>query len=107
VLFLDAMTIDLRRDTVANEVAYFAAGINEDGYREVLSFQIGGNQPATVWGEILEDIKDRGAREVLLVVTDGSFRNQGCSDRNLPQSRLPAVRGSQDEKYQIQDKRTP
>lgn len=38
VLFLDAMTIDLRRDTVANEVAYFAAGIDEDGYREVLSF---------------------------------------------------------------------
>ncbi|MFB6290218.1 MAG: IS256 family transposase, partial [Candidatus Bipolaricaulia bacterium] len=70
VLFLDAMTIDVRRDTVANEVAYFAAGIDEDGYREVLSFQIGGNESATVWGEVLEDIKDRGAREVLLVVTD-------------------------------------
>ncbi|MFP4135844.1 MAG: transposase [Candidatus Acetothermia bacterium] len=44
--------------------------MDEDGYREVLSFQIGGNESATVWGEVLEDIKDRGAREVLLVVTD-------------------------------------
>ena len=70
VLFLDAMSLKLRRDTVQTEMAYFVAGINEDGYREILSFQIGGNESATVWGEVLEDIKDRGAREVLLVVTD-------------------------------------
>jgi len=70
VLFLDAMSLKLRRDTVQTEMAYFVAGINEDGYREILSFQVGGNESATVWGEVLEDIKDRGAREVLLVVTD-------------------------------------
>ena len=70
VLFLDAMSLKLRRDTVQTEMAYFVAGINEDGYREILSFQVGGNESATVWGEVLKDIKDRGAREVLLVVTD-------------------------------------
>ncbi|MBS3813162.1 transposase, partial [Candidatus Bipolaricaulota bacterium] len=30
-----------------NEAAYFVAGIDEDGYREVLSFQIGENESST------------------------------------------------------------
>ena len=41
VLFIDALSIKLRRETVANDSVYFILGVNEDGYREILDFFIG------------------------------------------------------------------
>ena len=70
VLFLDAMALSLRRQTVQTEMVYFVAGIDETGYREILTFRVGGKESSNVWGEVLTDIKRRGAREILLVVTD-------------------------------------
>jgi len=42
-----------------------------DGTKEVLGFTIAPTESAYVWKEILQDLKDRGLEEVLLVVTDG------------------------------------
>jgi putative transposase len=71
VLYLDGMYIKLRRDEVANEVIYFALGITEDGYREVLGFYVGGQESSLGWRNILEDLYSRGVQEVLLGVFDG------------------------------------
>lgn len=38
VLYLDGMYIKLRRDKVSKEDIYFALGVTEDGYREILGF---------------------------------------------------------------------
>lgn len=71
VLYLDGMYIRLRRDTVANEVIYFVVGVTEDGYRELLSFYVGGQENALGWKEMLQDLYQRGLKEVLLGVFDG------------------------------------
>ncbi|MBS3789052.1 IS256 family transposase [Candidatus Bipolaricaulota bacterium] len=70
VIFLDGMSFKLRRGSVANEVVYFAAGIDREGYREMLGFWFGAEESSTVWKEILEELKERGLEEVLLVATD-------------------------------------
>lgn len=71
VLFLDGMYIKLRRDTVDKEVIYIAMGINEEGYKEILGYYIGGRESASGWQEILADLYTRGLKEVLLGVFDG------------------------------------
>ena len=71
VLFIDAMSVKLRRDTVANDSVYFILGIDEEGYREVLDFYIGTTESSYVWEEILSSLKERGATDVLLGVMDG------------------------------------
>jgi putative transposase len=71
VLFIDAMSVKLRRDTVANDSVYFILGIDEEGYREVLDFYIGTTESSYVWEEVFRSLKQRGATEVLLGVMDG------------------------------------
>mgnify|MGYP002338704119 CR=1 FL=1 len=70
VIFLDGMSFKLRRGSVANEVIYFAAGIDQEGYREMVGFWFGAEESSTVWKEILEELKERGVEEVLLIATD-------------------------------------
>lgn len=71
VLFIDAMSVKLRRDTVANDSVYFILGIDEEGYREVLDFYIGTTESSYVWEEVFRSLKQRGVTEVLLGVMDG------------------------------------
>ena len=71
VIFMDATHIPLKRQTVSNEAVYIVIGIRLDGTKEVLGFSLAPTESAYVWKEILQDLKDRGLKEVLLVVTDG------------------------------------
>jgi len=70
VLYLDALVVKLRRDSVANEAIYLVCGVDEEGYREILGFYVGGGESAHVWRDIVEDLKRRGVHQVLLVVCD-------------------------------------
>lgn len=71
VLFLDALFVKLKRDTVDKEAIFLAIGITEDGYREILGFYIGGTESATGWQDVLTDLYTRGLKQVLLGVFDG------------------------------------
>ena len=71
VIFMDATHIPLKRQTVSKEAVYIVIGIRLDGTKEVLGFSLAPTESAYVWKEILQDLKDRGLKEVLLVVTDG------------------------------------
>lgn len=71
VIFMDATHIPLKRQTVSKEAVYIVIGIRLDGTKEVLGFSIAPTESAYVWKEILQDLKNRGLEEVLLVVTDG------------------------------------
>lgn len=71
VLFIDALSIKIRREHVGNESAYIIIGINEEGYREILDFYIGVTESAALWQEVLMNLKSRGVEQVLLGVMDG------------------------------------
>lgn len=76
-VYLDATYIAVRRETVSKEAVYIAVGICEDGSKEVLAYTISPTESAFIWKELLEDLKDRGAEEVLLFISDGL---KGMSD---------------------------
>ncbi|AIE59878.1 transposase [Bacillus methanolicus MGA3] len=46
-------------------------GVNEEGYCEILDFFVGGQESAYVWQEILQQLYNRGVKEVLLGAFDG------------------------------------
>lgn len=71
VIYLDGMYIKMRRGEVGSEVIYLALGVDEDGYRDILGFYVGGTESSLGWRDILQDIYNRGATEVLLGVFDG------------------------------------
>lgn len=55
VIYIDALHVKLRRDTVASDAVYFILGIDEDGYREIIDFFIGINESTYVWEENLSN----------------------------------------------------
>lgn len=71
VIYLDATYIPLKRKTVEKEAIHIAVGIRPDGTKEVLGYAIAPNESTVTWKEILEDLSDRGVKDVLLFVTDG------------------------------------
>jgi len=86
VIYLDGMYVKLRRQTVASEVIYIAMGINEAGHREILSFSIGGQESAYGWRDVLRDLYNRGAHEVLLGVFDGLAGLEEAFKETYPQA---------------------
>ena len=47
-----------------------AIGINEEGYREVIGFQLANSESESCWGEFFSSLKERGLKNVDLVTSD-------------------------------------
>ena len=86
-IFLDATVIPVRRATVEKEAVYIAVGIREDGTKEVISYTIAPTESASVWNELLDDMKSRGVSDVLLFITDGLTGIKERIQERFPKSR--------------------
>lgn len=71
VVYLDGTYLKLRREDVASEVVYLAIGVTETGFREILGSYVGGKESSLGWKEVLLDLYDHGAKEILLGIFDG------------------------------------
>lgn len=47
-------------------------GIKPDGVREVLGFSVGDQENQAAWEQLFENLKERGVKEVGLMITDGN-----------------------------------
>ena len=71
-IFIDALFVKLRRgDKVSADAVYVVAGIDEEGYRDILGLYVGASESSGAWKEILADLKERGVSEVLIFIFDG------------------------------------
>ena len=86
-IWLDACFLNLRRDTVEKEALYVALGLDEEGRKEILGFWIHPRESSSLWGEILEELKERGVEEVGLFVTDGLKGIKEAIKRAFPDSK--------------------
>jgi putative transposase len=74
VVFIDAIQVKIREGQVANRPVYLALGVTADGTRDVLGLwagEHGDGEGAKFWLRVLSEIKNRGVRDVLMVVCDG------------------------------------
>jgi putative transposase len=74
VIFIDAIQVKIREGQVANRPVYLALGVTAEGTRDVLGLwagEHGDGEGAKYWLRVLSEIKNRGVRDVLMLVCDG------------------------------------
>lgn len=72
VVYIDAIHFSVRDNHVIKKLAaYIILGINQDGIKEVLSIQIGENESSKYWLSVLNELKNRGVKDILILCADG------------------------------------
>lgn len=72
VLYIDALHYPVRDNGVIRKLAaYVILGINADGYKEVLTIEVGENESAKYWLSVLNGLKNRGVKDILVLCADG------------------------------------
>jgi putative transposase len=72
ILFLDALLVKVRDGgAVRNKACYVAIGVNLEGERDVLGLWFQASEGAKFWLAVLNELKQRGVRDVLVCCVDG------------------------------------
>ena len=72
VVFMDAIHFHVRQDNqTVKKAVYIAIGIRLTGTKEVLGMWIGGNESAKYWLGVLNEMKNRGVEDIMIVSVDG------------------------------------
>lgn len=72
IVFIDAVHFSVRDDNrIRKLAAYVMLGINADGMKDVISLQIGENESSKYWLGVLNELKNRGVKDIMVVCADG------------------------------------
>lgn len=72
IVFMDAIHYNVRQDNaIVKKAVYIAIGIKLNGSKEVLGMWVGGNESAKYWLGVLNEIKNRGVEDIMIVSVDG------------------------------------
>lgn len=72
IVFIDAVHFSVRDERLVKKlVAYIILGINSDGRKEVLGSYVGENESAKYWLGILNELENRGVKDILVLCADG------------------------------------
>ena len=72
VVFLDAVRVRIRDEgTVRNKAVHVGLGIRADGTKEILGLWIEQTEGARFWLKVMNELKARGVRDILVAVVDG------------------------------------
>ncbi|WP_310551136.1 IS256 family transposase [Paenibacillus glufosinatiresistens] len=71
VIYMDAIHFKVKQDgAIINKAAYMVIGIDLDGNKDVLGMWIGENESAKFWLSVLNDLKNRGVQDILIICVD-------------------------------------
>ena len=69
---MDAIFYKVREDGhILNRAAYVVLGVTVDGKKDILGIWIGENKSSKFWLGVMNDLKNRGVKDVLLFCVDG------------------------------------
>jgi len=72
IVYLDALVVKIRTKAgVQNCSVYMAVGVPPEGTREVLGMWVQDTEGAKFWCSILEELRQRGVQDILVMCTDG------------------------------------
>lgn len=72
ILFIDAIHFSVRTENIVKKIAaYIILGISDEGKKEVLSITVGENESSKYWLSVLNDLKNRGVQDILILCADG------------------------------------
>lgn len=72
IIYIDAIHYSVRDEGVIRKLAaYVILGINTSGMKEVLTINVGDNESSKYWLSVLNELKNRGVKDVLVLCADG------------------------------------
>jgi putative transposase len=72
IVYLDAMRVKIRdKGLVQNRAVYAVVGVSLDGHKDVLGLWIQTTEGAKFWLAILNELKQRGVQDILVLCADG------------------------------------
>lgn len=72
VLYIDAIHYSVRDNGVIRKLAaYVILGISLEGKKDVLTIEVGENESAKYWLSVLNTLKNRGVKDILIICADG------------------------------------
>ena len=72
VVYIDAIHYSVRDEGIIRKLAaYVILGITVDGKKDVLSISVGDNESSKYWLSVLNELKNRGVRDILVICADG------------------------------------
>ena len=87
IVFIDAVHFSVREDHVIKKLAaYVMLGINADGIKDVISLQIGENESSKYWLGVLNELKNRRVKDILVICADGLTGIKEAIATAFPQS---------------------
>ena len=89
VLFLDAIHYKVRQEgQIVNKAAYMIIGIDLDGQKDVLGMWIGESESAKFWLNILNELKNRGVKDILITSVDNLSGFSEAISACFPQTQI-------------------
>jgi len=71
IVFIDAIHFSVKNDgLVSKKAVYVVLAINTEGFKDVVGVYIGENESSKFWVEVLNDLKDRGVKDILILCAD-------------------------------------
>lgn len=71
IVFIDATHFSVREDgKVSKKAAYVILGVDLEGRKDVLSIEIGDNENSRFWLGVLNNLKNRGVKDILILCSD-------------------------------------
>ena len=71
-VFMDCIHYKVREDgRILSRAAYVIMGVTIEGYKDILSITVGANESSKFWLGMLNDLKNRGIKDVLFFCVDG------------------------------------
>ena len=87
VLFSDVIHYSVRDNGVIRKLAvYVILGIRMEGKKEVLTIEVGQNESAKYWLSVLNSLKNRGVKDILIICADGLTGIKEAVNTALPQT---------------------
>ena len=72
ILFIDAIHYSIRDNGVIPKLAtHVIVEINTEGKKEVLTIQVGDNESSKYWLSVLNELKNGGVKDILILCADG------------------------------------
>ena len=88
-IYIDATYVPIQFDNKYDKQAlHLLVGINEDGYQDIVGYVVGFSENQTLWEEALQDIQNRGVKEVDLFISDGVVGIDNTIRRIYPSAKV-------------------
>ena len=72
IVFIDAVVFNVRKDKVVQKAAvYVVLGVDSNGMKDVLSIETGETESSKFWLSVLNNLKNRGVKDILTLCADG------------------------------------